>query len=86
MVLLAQHRAGRSPAAAHVRETAARAAAGGGGGGRPRWATCIEILVQLALACQAEGDRSRATDLLGRALALAEREGHIRVFLDADRP
>ena len=39
--------------------------------------------MQLALASQAEGDRSRATDLLGRALVLAEPEGHIRVFLDA---
>ena len=43
----------------------------------------IEILVQLALASEAGGDRSRATDLLGRALALGEPEGHIRVFLDA---
>ena len=29
------------------------------------------------------GDRTRATDLLSRALALAEREGHIRAFLNA---
>ena len=69
MVLLAQHRAGHSPAAAARAQTAARAAARGSRGGRPRRATCIEILVQLALACQAAGDRSRATDLLGRALA-----------------
>jgi LuxR family maltose regulon positive regulatory protein len=35
------------------------------------------------LASRAEGHRSRATDLLGRALVLAEPEGYIRVFLDA---
>ena len=43
----------------------------------------IEILVQLALASQDEGDRRGAADLVGRALALSEPEGHIRVFLDA---
>jgi LuxR family maltose regulon positive regulatory protein len=43
----------------------------------------IAILVQLALACQAEGDRSLAAEHLGRALALGEPEGHMRVFLDA---
>ncbi len=48
-----------------------------------RGGNVIEILVQLALASQAEGERPRATDLLGRALALGEPEGHIRVFLDA---
>ena len=40
--------------------------------------------MQLALASEAQGgNRSRATDLLRRALVLGEREGHIRVFLDA---
>src|SRR6185369_11770859 len=44
----------------------------------------IEILTQLSLASEAEGGpRARATDQLARALALAEPEGHIRVFLDA---
>ena len=82
MVLLAQHRAGRSPAAAHVaRRLLERLLAAAEAGGR--MGNVIEILVQLALASQAEGDRSRATDLLGRALVLAEPEGHIRVFLDA---
>ena len=82
MVLLAQHRAGRSPAAAHVaRRLLERLLAAAEAGGR--LGSVIEILVQLALASQAEGDRSRATDLLGRALALGEPEGHIRVFLDA---
>ena len=82
MVLLAQHRAGHSPAAAHVaRRLLERLLAAAEAGGR--MGNVIEILVQLALASEAEGDRSRATDLLGRALALGEPEGHIRVFLDA---
>jgi LuxR family maltose regulon positive regulatory protein len=82
MVLLAQHRAGHSPAAGHVaRRLLERLLAAAQAGGRT--GSVIEILVQLALASQAEGDRSRATDQLGRALALAEPEGHIRVFLDA---
>ena len=82
MVLLAQHRAGHSPGAVQVAkgllERMLTAAQAGG-----RTGNVIEILVQLALASQAEGDRSRATDLLGHALALGEPEGHIRVFLDA---
>ncbi len=43
----------------------------------------IEILVQLALASDALGERTRATELLGRALVMAEDEGHVRVFLEA---
>ena len=82
MVLLAQHRAGRSPAALQVaRRLLERLLAAADAGGRT--GNVIEILVQLALASQAEGDRMRATDLLGRALALGERQGHVRVFLDA---
>ncbi len=82
MVLLAQHRAGHSPAAVHVaRRLLERLLAAAEAGGRI--GNVIEILVQLALASQAEGERSRATDLLGRALVLGEPEGHIRVFLDA---
>ena len=82
MVLLAQHRAGRSPVttreATGLLQRLLAAAENGG-----RMSNVIEILVQLALASQAEGDRSRAEDLLDRALTLSEREGHIRVFLDA---
>ena len=82
MVLLAQHRAGHSPAAVHVaRRLLERLLAAADSGGRTGYV--LEILVQLAMASQAEGDLSRATDLLGRALATGEREGHIRVFLDA---
>jgi LuxR family maltose regulon positive regulatory protein len=50
-------------------------------GGRD--ASTIEVLVQLALVRHAVGDTRRATDLVRRALVLAEREGHIRVFLEA---
>lgn len=83
MVLLAQHRAGHSPAAAHVaRRLLERLLAAAQAGGR--MGNAIEILTQLSLASEAEGDpRSRATDQLARALALAESEGHMRVFLDA---
>jgi len=82
MVLLAQHQAGDTATA--VREATrllerllAAAEAGG------RHGTCIEILIQLALAAQAGSDRTRATDLLTQALALAEREGHLRPFVNA---
>jgi LuxR family maltose regulon positive regulatory protein len=82
MVLLAQHGTGHSPSAARAaRRLLERLLAAADAGAR--MGSVIEILVQLALASQAEGDRSRATDHLGRALALAEPEGHLRVFLDA---
>ena len=56
MVLLAQHRAGRSPAAVHVaRRLLERLLAAAEAGGRT--GNVIEILVQLALASEAEGDR-----------------------------
>jgi len=82
MVLLAQHQAGDSRtavlAATRLLERLLAAAEAGG-----RHGTGIEVLVQLALAAEAVGDRIHATDLLSRGLALAEREGRIRVFLDA---
>jgi LuxR family maltose regulon positive regulatory protein len=82
MVLLAQHQAGHSPAAVHMaRRLLERLLAAAQAGGR--MGNVIEILVQLALASHAEGHQSHATDLLGRALALGEPEGHMRVFLDA---
>ncbi|MEO7350327.1 MAG: LuxR C-terminal-related transcriptional regulator [Marmoricola sp.] len=83
MVLLAQHRARSSPAAVHVaRRLLERLKAAAEAGGRT--GNLIEILVHLALASEAEGShRSRTSGLLGRALALAEREGYLRVFLDA---
>ena len=83
MVLLAQHRAGGAPAAVHVaRRLLERLKAAAETGGRT--GNLIEILVQLALAAAVAGShRSWASDLLGQALALAEPEGHLRVFLDA---
>jgi LuxR family maltose regulon positive regulatory protein len=42
----------------------------------------IEILVLLALAHQAQGDAVQALACLERALALAEPEGYVRVFVD----
>ncbi len=81
MVLLAQHWAGQGPAANEATRLLQRLLEAAESGGRR--GTCIEILVQLAVAAQASGDLSQASDLLGRALALAEREGHIRVFLNA---
>jgi LuxR family maltose regulon positive regulatory protein len=83
MVLLAQHRARRSPVTAHVaRGLLGRLQAAAQAGGRT--GNLIEILVHLALAAEAEGSHGpRPSDLLGQALVLAEREGHLRVFLDA---
>jgi LuxR family maltose regulon positive regulatory protein len=46
----------------------------------------IEILVVQALAHQAEGDTAAALKALARALALAEPEDYVRVFLDEGEP
>ncbi len=82
MLLLAQRRAGGSSPAAHEAvQLLERLLATAGAGGRD--GNVIEILVLLALASQADGHRSRAMDLLRRALVLAQPEGHVRVFLDA---
>jgi LuxR family maltose regulon positive regulatory protein len=42
----------------------------------------LEILVLCALALQVQGNRTEALATLSRALALAEPEGYIRLFLD----
>ena len=82
MVLLAQHRAGGAPAAAHeARQLLERLLVAAEAGGRA--GSVLEVLVQMALASEAQGGKARATDLLRRALVLAEGEGHTRVFLDA---
>ncbi len=47
-----------------------------------RMGTVLEASVLRALALQAAGDEHGALQSLGRALALAEPEGHVRVFLD----
>ncbi len=47
-----------------------------------RWGSAIGILVLLALAHQASGDRSAALVSLERALRLAAPEGYVRTFVD----
>jgi LuxR family maltose regulon positive regulatory protein len=47
-----------------------------------RMGSVIEILVLQSIAQQALGNTRRALDSLGEALALAEPEGYLRVFLD----
>ena len=42
----------------------------------------IEILVVQALALQAQGNVSQALASLEHALALAEPEGYVRIFVD----
>jgi LuxR family maltose regulon positive regulatory protein len=46
----------------------------------------IEILVLQALTNRAQDDRDRARIALGRAVALAEPEGYVRIFLDEGEP
>ena len=46
----------------------------------------IELLVLLALACERRGDTGEALDHLEHALALAEPEGFVRLFVDEGPP
>jgi LuxR family maltose regulon positive regulatory protein len=46
----------------------------------------IELLTLKALALDADGSTGEALDSLTRALALAEPEGYVRVFIDAGQP
>jgi len=46
----------------------------------------IKVQILKALACHAQGDIAQALDALERALALAEPEGYVRVFLDEGEP
>jgi ATP/maltotriose-dependent transcriptional regulator MalT len=46
----------------------------------------IEILVLQALAQQMQGASTQALTTLGRALALAEPEGYVRIFVDEGAP
>jgi LuxR family maltose regulon positive regulatory protein len=57
-------------------------AAEGGG----RMGSVIELLVLQALAHQARGDLPAALVPLARALALAEPEGYVRLFVDEGAP
>ncbi len=73
-VLLAQGEARRANT---LLTRLAEAAEAGGRIGR-----LIEILALQAIALEQEGDAAQALAVLSRALALAEPEGYVRVFLD----
>jgi len=53
---------------------------------KARMSSVIEILLLRALALQVQGKQEEALRTLGRALALAEPEGYIRLFLDEGVP
>ncbi len=81
-VLLAQFRADGSAqsvvdAIRLLERVSVQAAAGGRSG------DLLHVLVLLALAEDARGDRSAAVAHLERAITLAEPEGYLRLFLDA---
>ncbi len=84
-LLLAQHRsdrtAGSAQRATDLLERLHRGAEAGG-----RTGSVIEILVLLALAQDARGDSTAARATLEQALALAEPEGYVRVFVDQGEP
>ena len=72
---------GRSTDAVRLLHRLLQAAEDGGRGG-----SVLEILVLQALALQAQGDVPAALASLRRALALAEPEGYVRVFVDEGAP
>jgi LuxR family maltose regulon positive regulatory protein len=51
-----------------------------------RMRSVLEVLLLRALALQAQGEQFEAMTALGRALALAEPEGFIRIFVDEGIP
>ena len=51
-----------------------------------RQGSALEILIVQALAHEAQGNRSQALAVLERALALAEPEDYIRIFVDEGAP
>ncbi|GHO87162.1 hypothetical protein KSZ_51680 [Dictyobacter formicarum] len=53
---------------------------------KARMGSVVEILILRALALHARRDQSGALTTLGRALALAEREHYIRLFIDEGTP
>ena len=84
-VLLAEHALeGSEPALREATGLLDRLAAAAEAGGRI--GPLIEVLGLRALAQDADGDRAAALDTLERALALAEPEGHVRVFVDEGDP
>jgi len=84
-VLLAQYKAERANTsideATRFLERLLRAAEDG-----ERTSSVIEILVLQALAHQMQGDVPEALVPLERALAMAEPEGYVRIFVDEGRP
>jgi LuxR family transcriptional regulator, maltose regulon positive regulatory protein len=46
----------------------------------------VEILTLQALALRAKNEKSRALEVMGRALALGEPEGYVRTFVDEGQP
>jgi LuxR family maltose regulon positive regulatory protein len=84
-VALARFRAERSTDladdAARLLERLLAAAQAGG-----RTGAVLQVLVLLALTEDARGDRAAALAHLGGAVALAEPEGYVRVFLDEGQP
>jgi len=51
-----------------------------------RQGSALDILLVQALAHKAQGNRSQALSALERALALADQEGYIRIFIDEGPP
>ena len=84
-VLIAPHQndlaAGSIHEAIALLERLLQAAEAGG-----RMGSVIEILVVQALAFQAQGNVSQALVSMERALALAEPEGYVRIFVDEGEP
>jgi LuxR family maltose regulon positive regulatory protein len=79
--LLARYKTGRADGDLQAGlELLARLLQAADAGGRK--GSAIEILVQQALARQAEGDQPRALTSLERALMLAEPEGYMHIFVD----
>ena len=84
-VLIASYKSDREERPIHetvgLLERLLKAAEEGG-----RTGSVIEILVQQALAHEAEGDLDLALVPLERALTLAEPEGYVRIFVDEGPP
>ena len=84
-VLIARYQSSRAERSIHqavgLLERLLKAAEEGG-----RMGSVIEILVLQALAHKAQGDISAALMPLQQALALAEPEGYVRLFVDEGKP
>ena len=81
-VLLARFGAGRDTTRRCTRHSGSSSASSGRAEQGERGRSVIEILVLQALARDTSGDRAGALASLDRALALAEPEGYVRIFVD----